>query len=80
MWRKRASNKVERLPEERKVLAERYTIDADEAQRREQRAAEEEARRQAAAEEAARRAAAEEAARRAVDGVPAHSGAAAAVL
>jgi membrane protein involved in colicin uptake len=57
------------LPHERKALAERYTIDAEEALRREQVAAEEAARQKAAAEvaarEAARRRAAEAAALRA---------------
>jgi hypothetical protein len=44
---------VKSLPDERKALAERYTIDAEEAERREQLAAEEAAR-QTEAEEAAR--------------------------
>lgn len=62
-WRRDSRDALKSLPQERKVLAERYTIDADEAERREQLAAEEHAR-EAAAEEVARRAAAEEAARR----------------
>ena len=63
-WRREPKAELKSLPHERKALAERYTIDADEAQRREQLAAEEAARR-AAAEEAARQAAAAEAERRA---------------
>jgi hypothetical protein len=67
LW-KRASRRIGRLPDARRALAERYTIDAGEVQRREQVAAEAEAARQAAEEEAARRGAAEdEAARRAAD-------------
>lgn len=57
---------VKSLPDERKALAERYTIDSEEAERREQRAVEQAARRAEAeevarveAEEAARQAAAE---------------------
>jgi hypothetical protein len=61
-WRRQSKGKLPNLPHERKALAERYTIDADEADRRAQRAAEE-----AAAEEAARLAAAEEAARRSAE-------------
>src|SRR6478609_9164496 len=79
MWRRQSTDGIQQLPAERKALAERYTIDAEEAQRREQlaaataeREAEEQARRDAeaelerkAAEEEARRAAeAEEQARR----------------
>ncbi|HLB17898.1 MAG TPA: hypothetical protein VK613_02075, partial [Gaiellaceae bacterium] len=51
------------LPEERKALVERYMIDAEEAESRARRAADEQARREAA-EEQARREAAEEQARR----------------
>jgi len=84
MWRRQSTDGIQQLPEERKALAERYTIDAEEAQRREQlaaataeREAEEQARRDAeaelerkAAEEEARRAAeAEERARRAAEDV-----------
>lgn len=65
MWKRRSSGGIQQLAEERKVLAERYTIDADEASRRERLAAEE-AERRAAAEEAARLAA-EESARRAAE-------------
>jgi hypothetical protein len=57
-WRRETKREVQSLPQERKALAERYTIDADEADRRAQLVAE-----QAAAEDAARQAAAEEAAR-----------------
>ena len=80
-WRREARGGLQSLPHERKVLAERYTIDSEEAERRAQldeeqaaRQAEaeeaalieaEEAARRVAAEEAARRAAAEEAARQA---------------
>ena len=56
MWKRPPTTGLQQLPEERKALAERYTIDADEAQRREQTAAAEAARR-AAEEEAARQAA-----------------------
>jgi hypothetical protein len=67
-WRRETKGEVQSLPHERKALAERYTIDADEADRRAQLAAEqaaaEEATRQAAAEESARRAAAADAARK----------------
>jgi|SRR5579884_875559 len=63
-WR-RTAQEIERLQEERKALAERYTIDTEEAQRREELAAQREAARRAA-EEAARRAK-EEAARRAAE-------------
>ena len=61
MWRPGNASR-NRLPEERRALAERYTIDAEEARRREQLAAEAAARAEAervAAEQAAR----EEAAR-----------------
>ena len=51
------------LPDERKALAERYTIDAEEAELRAQQAAEAQAQREVA-EEQARRAAEEEQARR----------------
>jgi hypothetical protein len=61
-WRRDPKAELKSLPLERKVLAERYTIDAEEASRREQFAAEEAAR-QAAAEEAERAAAAEQARR-----------------
>jgi hypothetical protein len=70
MWRP-GNESRNRLPEERRALAERYTIDAEEARRREQLAAEAAARAEAerAAEAAARaeaeRAAAEQAAREA---------------
>jgi colicin import membrane protein len=77
MWKRRTTVGTLELPEERKALAERYTIDAEEAHRREQlpaavaaREAEERARRAAraelerkAAEEQARRAAEEDARR-----------------
>jgi hypothetical protein len=82
-WRREAKGGLQSLPHERKVLAERYTIDAEEAERRAQlaeeqaarqaeaeeaaRQAAEEAARQAAAEEAARQAAAEEVARRSAE-------------
>ena len=36
MWKRRSEDGIQQLPEERKVLAERYTIDAEEAHRREQ--------------------------------------------
>ena len=36
MWQRRTVEGIQQLPEERKALAERYTIDAEEAQRREQ--------------------------------------------
>src|SRR6478672_7635239 len=69
MWRRQSTDGIQQLPEERKALAERYTIDAEEALRREQlaaataaREAEEQARRAAEAER--RRKAAEEQARR----------------
>jgi hypothetical protein len=62
MLRKRASSEIERLPDARKALAERYTIDADEAQRREELAAEEASARRVAEEDAAEQAAAEQAA------------------
>ena len=45
MWKRPPTTGLQQLPEERKALAERYTIDADEAQRREQTAAAEAARR-----------------------------------
>jgi hypothetical protein len=61
-WRREPKVVVKSLPEERKVLAERYTIDAEEAQRREKLAAESAAR-QAEADEVAGIAAAEEEAR-----------------
>lgn len=68
-WRRETKGELQSLPRERKVLAERYTIGADEADRRARLAAEQaaaaEAARQAAAEDAARGTAAEEAARRA---------------
>jgi hypothetical protein len=71
-WRRETKGELKSLPRERKVLAERYTIDADEADRRvriaaEQAAAEESAR-QAAAQKVARRAAAAEAARKDASG------------
>jgi hypothetical protein len=65
-WRREPRAVLKSLPDERKALAERYTIDADEAQRREQ-LAEEQAATRAAAEAASRRAAAQEAARRAAE-------------
>ena len=43
-WRREPKLLVKRLPDERKALAERYTIDAEEAERREQLAAEQAAR------------------------------------
>src|SRR2546423_1553150 len=64
MWKRESTTGLQELPEQRKALAERYTIDAEEAQRREQTAAEQAARR-AAEEEAARSAAEEEEARQA---------------
>jgi hypothetical protein len=39
-WRRETKGELPSLPHERKALAERYTIDADEADRRAQRAAE----------------------------------------
>jgi membrane protein involved in colicin uptake len=73
-WRREAKGELQSLPHERKLLAERYTIDAEEAERRAQHA-EEQAARQAEAEEAARieaeetarRVAAEKAAREAAE-------------
>jgi septal ring factor EnvC (AmiA/AmiB activator) len=65
-WRREAKGELQRLPHERKALAERYTIDTKEAERREQLAAHEAARR-AADDEAARRAAEDEAQRRAAE-------------
>ena len=64
-WRREEKGGLRSLPHERKTLAERYTIDAEEAERRARLAADEEAARQRAAEQAARREAEEEAARRA---------------
>jgi hypothetical protein len=63
MWRRDRSAAATGLPEERKALAERYTIDADEALRRERVVAADAVRRAAA--EAAARAAAEAATRQA---------------
>jgi hypothetical protein len=40
MWKRRSEQGIQQLAEERKLLAERYTIDAEEAERREQLAAE----------------------------------------
>jgi hypothetical protein len=75
-WKRRSHAGIQELAEERKVLAERYTIDAEEAQRREQlaidaaaREAEEQARRAIEAER--ERKAAEERARRAAEAEPA---------
>ena len=67
MWKRRATDEVQQLPEERKALAERYTIDADEAQRREQLAAEASALEAEAAQEEARRAAEAERERKAAE-------------
>jgi hypothetical protein len=39
MWKRRSTEGIQQLPEERKALAERYTVDAEEALRREQLAA-----------------------------------------
>jgi hypothetical protein len=75
-WKRRSSGGIQQLAEERKTLAERYTIDAEQAQRREQLAeaqarlaaeAAEAARRAAAAEEEERRAAETEVGRRAAE-------------
>jgi hypothetical protein len=52
-WRRESNGGLHSLPHERKALAERYTIDAEEAERRAQLAAEQ-AMRQAEAEDAAR--------------------------
>jgi colicin import membrane protein len=70
MWRRESNSGIQQLPDERKALAERYTIDAEEAQRREQLAADEAVR--AVAEHERREAAlgrkaAEEEARRAAE-------------
>jgi hypothetical protein len=61
MWRRHRSAGATGLPDKRRVLAERYTIDADEALRRDRLVAAEAVRRAAA--EAAARAAAEAATR-----------------
>jgi hypothetical protein len=62
-WRRQTKGKLPNLPHERKALAERYTIDADEADRRARRAVEEAAAEEAAREAALRAAEEEEAAR-----------------
>lgn len=63
-WRRVEKGGLRSLPHERKALAERYTIDAEEVERRTRLAADEESARRAAEEEAGRRAAPEEAARK----------------